>query len=456
MKPETHMRREGERRMEVEVKLHDIGEGIMEGEISQFHVRPGDRVQADDPVVEVMTDKVTTELPAPASGVVKSVLVGEGDVIPVGTTILTIEVSVSEGNVSSQSNGSVARSGVDFLSHDKVRIKSNELDGGSSQRDSQDIAVSHKTRVLASPATRKLAREQGVPLDEVVGTAPGGRITHEDVWRYVEERSRHADQGDHSFRPIRPACSLDRVPSSVSSSGNATEIPFKGRRRQIARKMVQSLTTIPHVSHFDEADVTRLLEWKEGLKRIDPDNARGLNVSIAAVLIKAVALTLKQFPILNAQLDEDKGVIRLLQHIHIGVATDTEDGLVVPVIQHADEKSITAIHREMKALIQKAQHDQLSPAEMKGSTFTVSNVGPLGSTGATPIINYPEVGLMAFHKTRRLPVVCDKTDEIVIRSMMNITLSFDHRVMDGGKAVAFTNAFIERIRSPEAMFVELR
>lgn len=449
--------------MEVEVKLHDIGEGIMEGEISQFHVRPGDRVQADDPVVEVVTDKVTTELPAPSSGIVTSILVSEGDVIPVGTTILTIEVSASEESVTSHPGGSATHLEVESLPYDGEQRPS-WLDSGSSQRSattvqekvvavSPNMPVIHKTRVLASPATRKLAREQGVPLDKVVGTAPGGRITHEDVWQYVEAQNRQGDQGEHLFRPTH---SVDRMPPSESSSEVVTEIPFKGRRKQIARKMVQSLTTIPHASHFDEADVTRLLQWKERWKRIDPDHKKGLNVSIAAVLIKAVALTLKQFPILNAQLDEERGVIRLLKDIHIGIATDTEDGLVVPVIQHADEKSITTIHHEMKALIQKAQRDQLSPAEMRGSTFTVSNVGPLGSTGATPIINYPEVGLMAFHKTQRRPVVCDETDEIVIRSMMNVTLSFDHRIMDGGKAIAFTNAFIEKIRSPETMFVEMR
>jgi 2-oxoisovalerate dehydrogenase E2 component (dihydrolipoyl transacylase) len=230
------------------------------------------------------------------------------------------------------------------------------------------------------------------------------------------------------------------------------EIPFRGRRKIIADKMSHSLFTIPHVTHFDEADVTSLLNLRARLKLKDPDGSKGYLVSIVAFFIKATALALKEFPIFNARLDEERKVIRLGHTINMGLATDAEDGLIVPVLRSVESKSIFDIHREMKNLIKKAKQNELKREELVGGTFTISNVGPLGSTGATPIINYPEVGLMAFHKTKRRPVV-DEHDNIVVRSMMNLSMSFDHRVADGAQAVAFTNKVIELIENPEIMLL---
>lgn len=414
----------------VDVKLHDIGEGMTEGEVIHLFVKVGDKVRVDQPLVEVQTDKMTAELPSPFSGTIKDILVNQGDVIAVGTTMVTID----NGQGATKSNVST-----ETATTGRTMTEENS-DEGSSQ--GQSNSTKGPTRILAAPHTRKLARIMEVTIEEITGTGRLGRITDGDVERYANGSNRDVVQST-------------RESTEVLAETGYEEIPFNGRRRAIAKKMAQSLYTIPHVTHFDEADVTELLKLKATLKSLDGDHVKGYNVSIAAFFIKAIAIALKDFPIFNARLDEENQVIRIEKAIHIGLATDTDEGLIVPVIKHVEAKSIQTIHHEMKALIKKAQDNQLKRDEMTGSTFTISNVGPLGSTGATPIINYPEVGLMALHKTKKMPVVNDQ-DEIVIRSMMNLSMSFDHRVTDGGKAVAFTNRVIELLQHPEIMMLGLK
>ena len=194
--------------------------------------------------------------------------------------------------------------------------------------------------------------------------------------------------------------------------------------------------------------MTELLHFRKELKAMDE------NISVAAFFIKVLAIALKEYPVFNAKLDEENEVIRLGKSVHMGIAADAEEGLIVPVIRDADKKSLRVIHREMKELTQKAKENKLTVKEITGSTFTISNVGPMGSIGATPIINYPETGLMAFHKTKKMPVV-NENDEIVIRSIMNVTMTFDHRVADGGTAIAFTNRFKSLIENPKKLMLEL-
>jgi len=409
----------------VEVKLHDIGEGMTEGEIVRLLVKEGDDVTVDQPLLEVQTDKMTAELPSPAQGKVHKVLVDEGDVIEVGTTLLLIaEPGHKAVEAEKEAAPTLEMETVQTLRHE---IKPPQPKGPA--------------RILASPHTRKLARELNVKLEMIKGSGRLGRITDDDV--YAHARGMVEDPAPSPTVETREQVT------------NGVEIPFSGRRKIIADRMVRSLFTIPHVSHFDEIDVTNLLRLKDGLKKQEASTGRMLDVSMAAFFIKAIALALKAFPIFNAKLDEEKGVIRLESAVHIGLATDTEEGLIVPVIKNVQDKSIRMIHLEMKELMRKAKENRLRHHELTGSTFTISNVGPLGSTGATPIINYPEVALMAFHKTKKRPVV-DDSDNIVVRSMMNISLSFDHRVADGAKAVAFTNKVAEYLENPEIMLLELK
>lgn len=393
----------------MEVKLHDIGEGMTEANINHFLVKVGDVVRADQPLVEVQTDKMTAEIPAPFSGVIKEFTVSEGETIPVGSTVLLMEKE--------QGNQSGSRRVVPETTH-----------------------VLKKRRILASPYTRKIARENGINIEEVVGSGAGGRIHDEDIFLYMNGGSQSAPVEVEEPEPVTPA---------APTEPGAKTIPFRGRRKQIASKMSQSLRTIPHCTHFEEIDVTNLLSWKDTMK------ASGGSISVGAFFIKVISVCLKEFPIFNARLNEQEECVELQSHHNIGIAVDTDEGLIVPVIKEVERKSMKDINGEMKELTVKAQEGKLAMKDINGGTFTVSNVGPLnGSIGATPIINEPEVALVAFHKTKKRPMVNEK-DEIVVRSMMNVSMSFDHRVADGGTAVKFTNRLRDLIEEPQSMLMEL-
>ncbi|KSU84144.1 pyruvate dehydrogenase E2 component (dihydrolipoamide acetyltransferase) [Fictibacillus enclensis] len=411
----------------VEVKLHDIGEGMHEGEILHFFVKTGDVVSIDQPLVEVQTDKVTAELPSPVAGKVTDILVKEGETVTVGTVLLCLE---SEG-----------ASAVPQTPKSQEPLMEAGADSSSSSGQAS-LAMLNK-RVLAAPYTRKVARDYGVDIEQITGTGPAGRITEEDVLRFVNGTKTSI----RKEQPDAPTINKE-LPA-----GETEEIPFRGRRKQIAKKMTQSLFTIPHVTHFEEVDMTNVLELKKQLKMLDPDKSKGFAISVASFFIKAIQLALADFPVFNSKLDEEKEVIRLEKQVNIGIATDAEDGLIVPVIKNVERRSIKDINRDMKKKITKAKEGTLTREDLTGGTFTISNVGPLGSMGATPIINAPEVALMAFHKTKKMPVVIH--DDIQIRSVMNVSMSFDHRVADGATAVQFTNRFKELIENPSVMVLEL-
>ncbi|HBQ76340.1 MAG TPA: dihydrolipoyllysine acetyltransferase [Exiguobacterium sp.] len=401
----------------MEVKLHDVGEGMTEGEIAHYLVQVGDHVTTDQPVVEVATDKMVAELPAPVSGIVKEIIIPVGQTVQVGTTLLHIEASnASDMPVTVAPEASRVPESV------PVAVP--------------PVQASPTKRVLATPYTRKIARDHGIDIEAVTASDPSGRVSEDDVLRFVQA----ATAPQETAAPI-----IEEVTYQETSPET---IPFRGIRKQIAKKMTQSLYTIPHVTHFEEVDMTRLLalraEWK----------AAGRNININAFFIKALIVALKEYPIFHAKLDETNECIRLEQDFHFGMATETPDGLMVPVIRHADQLSLTELHEQLVALQQRAQNGALRAADLKPSTFTMSNVGPLGSTGATPIINYPETALIAFHKTKKRACV-DEDDQIVVRSMMNLSMSFDHRVADGATAVAFTNRFVSLIEHPTTLLLEL-
>ncbi|OAN10771.1 dihydrolipoamide acetyltransferase family protein [Exiguobacterium undae] len=399
----------------IEVKLHDVGEGMTEGEIANYLVQVGDRVTIDQPVVEVSTDKMVAELPAPVSGVVTDLLIPVGQTVGVGTVLLLIEATEAQPAVT-------------------VKRTVERSEQPQQQPTVTALLTERPKRVLATPYTRKIARDLGIDLELVPAVDPFGRVTEEDVRRFVE-----------SGTTPEP----DQRPVAVETpSAPVDTIPFRGIRKQIAKKMTQSLFTIPHVTHFEEVDMTRLLALREELK------AAGKPISVNAFFIKALIVALQDFPVFNAKLDEANEQILLERQYHIGVATETADGLIVPVVRDADQLTMQQLHQQVADLSTRAKTGDLRAADLKASTFTMSNVGPLGSTGATPIINYPETALIAFHKTKKR-VCVDDQDQIVIRSMMNLSMSFDHRVADGATAVAFTNRFAGLIEHPTTLLMEL-
>ncbi len=474
----------------VEVKLHDIGEGMTEADINCYLVKPGDIVKADDPLVEVQTDKMTAEIPAPCSGVVKELLLKQGQTVKVGTSLLIIEGQsgqMENGNLQKAKETGAAKTASAPAAVDVV---------DKPAEPAVPVGVSVRLgRILASPYTRKIARENGVNIMEVIGTGPAGRITDQDVLAFVSLRDSKAANGseagfEQQLAKVSQPGSEQEAPS-VSEAGSESRamkvsegsseetgrrhfdhlavaakadaedsqkdtlntsgdiLPFRGRRKQIAKKMVQSLYTIPHCTHFEEVDVSELITFREEIK------AAGNSISATAFFIKALSIGLKEFPVFNAKLDEENEFIQLLREHHIGIAVDTPEGLIVPVIRNVEKKNLKQIHEEMKQLTKLALDDQLKVKDIAGGTFTVSNVGPLGgSIGATPIIQHPQTALVSFHKTKKRPVVTEQ-DEIAIRSIMNLSMAYDHRVADGATAVAFTNRFAQLIENPKMMLLEL-
>jgi 2-oxoisovalerate dehydrogenase E2 component (dihydrolipoyl transacylase) len=449
----------------VEVKLHDIGEGMTEADINCYLVKPGDFVKADDPLVEVQTDKMTAEIPAPRSGVVKELLMTPGQTVKVGTTLLIMEDSTAAlaQKICEDVKAEAEPAKV------KVNLLNRPVDGIVTEG-----ANIRTKRILASPYTRKIARENNVNIMEVIGSGAAGRITDEDVLAFVKLRdtdvaSKSEVSSEQQIPNVsQPGSELDAP--NVSKAGSESEvssfseasselkqaaivsketIPFRGRRKQIAKKMVQSLYSIPHCTHFEEIDVSELITFREEIK------VSGNSISATAFFIKALSIGLKEFPVFNAKLDEENESIHLLREHHIGIAVDTPDGLIVPVIRNVEQKNLKQIHEEMKRLTKLALDDMLTVKDISGGTFTISNVGPLGgSIGATPIIQHPQTALVSFHKTKKRPVVTDR-DEIAIRSIMNLSMAFDHRVADGATAVAFTNRFAQLIENPKMMLLEL-
>jgi len=405
-----------------EVKLHDIGEGMTEGEVIHYLVKVGDSVRTDQPLVEVQTDKMVAELTSPCSGFVKEIRIEVGETVKVGTSLLYIEAD------------EVART------EQKAQVNSQQYMEKKAipemNKDLKALPISYK-RVLAAPYTRKIARDNNINLEDVKPTDPSGRVTEEDVFRFINELQTNETAGKSVEQEV--VVVVQEIPD---------EIPYRGIRKKIAEKMKKSLYTIPHVTHFDEVNMTNLFEMKEQMK------IAGESVSIPAFLIKALVISLKDFPIFNAELDEENSRILLKKNYHIGIATNTESGLIVPVLHDVDKKSIKQINQEVKGLTERAIAGKLHPYEMQNSTFTVSNVGPLGSTGATPIINYPETALIAFHKTKKQPIV-NKFDEIVIGHIMTLSMAFDHRVADGATAVKFTNRFASLIEQPHKLMMEM-
>lgn len=411
----------------VEVKFHDIGEGMTEGEIVSYLVKVGDTVKVDQPLVEMQTDKMVAEIPSPTAGVIKNLNYEEGTTITIGSVLLEID----DGKEETQPLSSEKEVSAAVMSLEKKEAKPDTA--GRKQP---------PKRIIAAPHTRRIARENNVNIEEVVGSGPVGRVTDEDIFRFIREREGKVDTSN--VEEVQETPVLEETKATIGDT-----IPFTGIRKQIAMKMSESLSTIPHVTHFDEADLTNLLAFRQELKET------GATVSVVAFFLKALAITLKEFPLFNAQLDEKNQVIRLLKDYHIGLATNTDRGLLVPVLREVDRKSIQEIHDEMKTLTKKAQEQKLTASEMKGGTFTISNVGPLGGLAATPIINHPQTSIIAFHKTKKMPVV-GQNDEIAIRSIMTMSLSFDHRIIDGADSVMFTNRFIELIEQPKKLLLYLR
>ena len=404
--------------MVFEFRLPDIGEGIAEGEILKWIVKEGDEVKEDQPLVEVMTDKVNVQIPAPRSGKVSKIMVKEGDTAKVGQTIMVID----DG-----SPGVVARmTPQDSPSSAKV----------ASVQQAQPIQAS--PGVLATPATRRLARELGVDITTVRGSGPQGRVTDDDLRRAV------------AAPRLIPSMTV-QAPAPTARGAREEVIPLRGMRKIIAERMVKSKQTTAQVTHVDEADMTELVLLREAFK--GSAEKRGVHLTYLPFVIKALVPALKEFPYVNSSLDEQAGNVVLKKYYNMGIATDTEQGLVVPVVKDVDEKDIFELAGEIEKLAERARGGQLALDEVRGSTFTITNVGAIGGLFATPIINHPEVAILGLHKITKRPVV--RGGRIELRDLTYLSLSFDHRVFDGAYAARFTSRVIETLQDTKKLLAEV-
>ena len=439
----------------VEFKLPDVGEGMHEGEITRWLVAEGDRVEQDQPVVEVQTDKVNAELSAPVSGVIARLLFAEGDMVHVGQTMFVIDNGTGEKAVEESS------SGVPEIAAAQPEVTEAALSVSAVAPAELSSPTAGSRRALAAPYVRQLARSLGINLELVKGSGPAGRVLEEDVRRFVEKES--AQPAVLATAPQAVPAVTDqttgkklviaapRLASDVLPQEAEERVKLAGIRKKIAEHMVKSVTVIPHVTHFDDMEMDALIALR-GRMKVQVEE-RGIKLTYLPFFIKAVVIALKEFRMFNASVDDSSGEIILKNYYHIGVATDTEQGLVVPVIKHADRKSILHIATEVRELAEKARTGKLTLADMNGGTFTITSVGSIGGQQATPIINHPEAAILALHKVEPRAVVRNR--EIVIRDMMNLSLSFDHRIIDGVASVRFTNRIKQLLENPELLFMEL-
>ncbi len=389
--------------MEFELRLPDIGEGMAEGEIVRWLVAEGAPIKEDDLLVEILTDKAAMEMPSPVTGVLAKIVAQPGQVVPVGAVLAVIEVA-GPGPLRAEGKAGGEPKPPDIAPPDGAAPRPRTGD------------------VLATPAVRKLAKDFGVDIATVSGTGPQGRVTEEDVRR----------------------ASAPAAPSSTTAAEE--RIPFRGKRRMAAKKMVLSKSTIPHALLVDEADVSNLLAMRESLREIGAKE--GVKITILPFIVQAVVTALRTHPAMNASLDEPRGEIVRKKRYDIGVAVDMEDGLVVPVIRDAGEKTIVELAREIERLSQGARNGTLPLSDLSGSTFTVTSIGSIGGLFSYPVINVPEAAILGVHKVVRRPVVRD--GEIVARDMAYLSLSFDHRLIDGGTATRFLNDVLLQIESLNA------
>jgi pyruvate dehydrogenase E2 component (dihydrolipoamide acetyltransferase) len=536
-----------------EFELPDVGEGLTEAEIVAWLVEPGESVSEDQPVAEVETDKAVVEVPSPVNGTVREILVEAGEMVPVGTVIITFDDDADGADTEASSPG---------------RADTEASSPGRADTEADADAAGTGDRTFASPTTRRRARELGVDIGTVEGSGPGGRITDADVRAAAEAEStgetataeaasttekattaespggtegtpsdagptsatrrvddgasraadtasggdgergdavtdapaaadrdrtlaapatrRHAAEagvdvdavptdrtrdGEAFLTPAEvdayaeaqrraqradaetvPAGEADERPSAADgqATGADERIPYRGVRRTIGEQMERSKYTAPHVTHHDEADVTELVETRDRLGERAAE--RGSRLSYLPFVIKAVVAGLEEYPTLNSRLDEEAEEIVLRGEYHVGIATATDAGLMVPVLRDVDRKGLLGIADEMNDLVERARDRSIAPEEMRGGTFSVTNFGAIGGEYATPIINYPETAILGLGAIKEKPRVV--SGEVVPRKVMTLSLSIDHRVVDGAEAARFTNTVIEYLESPELLLLE--
>ncbi|HUM12523.1 MAG TPA: dihydrolipoamide acetyltransferase family protein [Myxococcaceae bacterium] len=408
-----------------EFKLPDLGEGVAEGEIVKWLVKPGDTVQEDQSVVELMTDKATVSVPAPRAGKVVSLHGKEGDIAKVHHPLLTLEVA---GGAPAAAAASAPASSAPAAS-------------GPAPAAARAVEAA---KVLATPVTRRMAREHGLDLAAISGTGPQGRVLKADVQAAL-------DLG-RVPEPVQAPPRAKLVP--LPSAGADQRIPIRGLRRKIAEKMVRSKFTAPHSLFVEEVDVSELVALRKRLNASLAEAGDSLKVSFLPFVCKALVSVFRKYPSLNANFDDAAQELVQRGSFNFGIAAATDEGLTVPVLKDVDRLTVRQLAEEISRLAAGARDRTLKLDELTGGTFTITSLGTNGGLFAMPIINYPEVAILGVHRIRKRPVVTED-EQIVVREMMNVSLSFDHRVIDGLVAAEAVGALVQLLEHPESLLLEM-
>ncbi len=425
-----------------EFKLPDLGEGIHEGEILKWHAQVGETVKEDAPLVDVETDKAAVTIPSPRGGKIVSLAGNVGDTVEVGQVIVVID-DASSGTAKTP------------VAAPPVAVPASATGAAPPA----PAVVRASGPVVAAPATRRIARELGIDIQTVAGTGPGGRISVDDVKSFasgggaaragesvtddagIDQPSTPASMGSVSGIPY---LELEAMPD-FASFGPVEREPVRSIRKKVAKRMVTSMVLVPHVAHMDEADVTQLDEFRVRMRK-ELEGKPGGKISLMPFVMKAVVEALKNYPMFNASLDPYREELVYKKYYNLGIAVDSGKGLIVPVIKGCDAKSVLEVSADVEAIAAKARAGSIEVNDLRGGTFTITNVGSLGGTGLFPTINYPEVAILGMAKAQQRAVV--REGQIVIRTIMPLTLAFDHRVADGADAARFMNEIVRRLSDP--------
>jgi 2-oxoisovalerate dehydrogenase E2 component (dihydrolipoyl transacylase) len=415
-------------------KLPDIGEGVVEGEIVAWHVEIGESINEDDQIVDIMTDKATVTIPSPTSGVVTELSGGVGDMVAVGSTLVTFS---TDGSISNEVEVTPEPAVEEKITPKPVK----EKEVKKTPRDTPIVVPTKtaplpkvNTRVLASPAVRRRARDADLDLSVISGSGPAGRVRHADLDAFI------AAGGTVTGAP----------PTSYSTKRTDTnEIKVVGLRRKIAEQMVKSKFSIPHFSYFEEIDITELEELRQMLNATRDEGQPKL--TYLPFIMMALAKIMPNHQECNALFDDENNIVTQYTAVHLGIATQTERGLFVPVVKHVEAMDVWQTATEMQRVAGAARNGTASLDDLSGSTFTITSLGRDGGLGATPIINHPEVSILGIHKAREMPIV--KDGKIVIRRIMNVSSSFDHRIVDGANGAALIQTLKRMLEHPALIFM---
>lgn len=457
--------------MAFEFKLPDIGEGVVEGEIVQWLVSAGDTITEDQPLVEIMTDKATVEIPSPKAGTVVETKGAEGDTVPVGNVLVVIDADgggaaepakqesapqpAAEPTPATASAGAQASAGTQTPSSESkapasaspAPAKAEEPASAPAPAPAPAMAEASTAapaaavdtgsfdgrKILAAPAVRKLAREKGIDLSRVPASGSRGRVTREDVEQFAAGGGAAVGDG------LR-----------IATEAVDERVPFRGMRRKIAEGMVRSKTTIPHFTYVDECDVTELKQFREKSK--EHASELGGRLTYLPYIIKALIHGFRKYPMLNSTLDEENNEIVMRKNYNIGIAAATPQGLIVPVVKNCESRTMLDISKEVYRVATEARDGKSKIDDLKGGTFTITNLGPMGGLLATPIINFPEVAILGIHKMRTVPKWED--GEWIPRDVMNLSISLDHRLIDGANGAEFLQYVIRYLENPWLLLVE--